>query len=147
MTWLHRTSVAAALAVLGACGSDTPPAPTPTPTPTPTPSRTVVVSTAFTVPGGTTFSDTVDNVPAGAVDVRLEWAEAAIDLNLYVTDTACSSILDILAGGCRVLGQGTGNARPEVVNFTTTAQANYIVWVRNLSSTTQAARFELGVTR
>jgi hypothetical protein len=141
-----RGVVVLALILTAACGSDysTPP---PTPSPSPTPSRTVVATKGLTIPGGTTASETVDNVPSGSVDVRVQWADAAVDLNVYVTDTNCSSILEILNNACRVFGQATGSARPEVVTFTATSTANYQVWCRNVSSASQAATMELGITR
>jgi hypothetical protein len=107
----------------------------------------VVATKALTIPAGTTASETVDNVPAGLVDVRLQWADPAVDLNVYVTDTLCSSILEILGNTCRVFGQATGSSHPEVVAFTTTATGNYIVWSRNVGTVTQAASVEVGVTR
>jgi hypothetical protein len=106
-----------------------------------------VATKALTIPGGTTASETVDNVPAGSVDFRLQWDDAAVDLNLYVTDTNCSSILEILNNACRVVGQATGTARPEVVTVVATSTANYQVWSRNVSSASQAATLEVGVTR
>ena len=111
------------------------------------PVRTVLTVKALTIPPGTTASETVDNVPSGTVDLRLDWADGAADLNLYVTDTNCSSILEILGGACRILGQATGTARPEVVTFAATATANYAYWARNLGATSQAATVEVGVTR
>ena len=146
MRWLSAMVGMPLFLSVAACGSGTPSGP-PSPTPTPAPVRTVLTTKALTLPAGTTASETVDNVPSGTVDVRLEWADAAADLNLYVTDTSCSSILEILGGACRVLGQANGAARPEVVTFATTATANYQVWARNLGGTTQAATVEVGVTR
>ena len=148
MRWF-RIGCLPALLAASACGSSGPagPGPSPTPTPTPAPVRTVLATKALTLPGGTTASETVDNVPAGAVDVRLTWDEAAVDLNLYVTDTNCSSIVEVLGGSCRVLGQATAAARPEVVTFTAAAIANYQVWARNVSGASQAATLEVGVTR
>ena len=149
-TRLGRVWLASALLALAACGSDGPsgPGPNPSPTPTPPPARTVFATKGLTLPGGTTASETVDNVPAGVVDVRLSWSDPAVDLNLYVTDTNCSSVLEILANGCRVFGQATTAAnRPEVVTFTATGMANYVVWARNVSAPSQAATVEVGVTR
>jgi predicted phage tail protein len=142
-----RTLAVALLLTAAACGSDSPSGPAPSPTPAPTPARTVVATKGLTIPGGTTASETVDNVPAGTVDVRLDWADPGVDLNLYVSDTNCSSIVDLLANACRVLGQATGAARPEVVTFTATTTGNYVVWARNVGSATQAAMVEVGVTR
>jgi hypothetical protein len=145
--WGLRAMAGTALVLSGVgCGSGTPYGP-PSPTPTPPPARTVLTTKALTLPAGTTAQETVDNVPSGTVDVRLDWADAAVDLNLYVTDTNCSSILEILGNACRVLGQAVGPARPEVVTFATTGTANYSVWARNLGATTQAATVEVGVTR
>jgi hypothetical protein len=144
MRWLSAMAGLPLILSGAACGSGTPYSP---PTPTPAPVRTVLTTKALTLPAGTTATETVDNVPSGTVDVRLEWADAGADLNLYVTDTNCSSILEILGGACRVLGQATGAARPEVVTFATTAAANYQVWARNLAGTTHAATLEVGVTR
>lgn len=144
-----RVLAAAAFWSATACGSGSPsgPGPSPTPQPTPTPARTVVATKALNIPAGTTASETVDNVPAGSVDFRLQWDDAAVDLNLYVTDTNCSSVVEILAGACRVLGQATGAARPEVVTVVAAGTANYVVWSRNVGSVTQAAALEVGVTR
>ena len=144
-----KVLAAVALLSAAACGSGSPSdhGPSPTPQPSPTPSRTVVATKALNIPAGTTASETVDNVPAGSVDFRLQWADAGVDLNLYVTDTNCSSVVDILNGACRVLGQATGSARPEVVTVVATATANYQVWSRNVGSAAQAATLEVGVTR
>ena len=138
--------VLAALAAAG-CGSDSPSAPpTPTPTPTPAPTRTVLATRSFTLAPSATFTDTVDNVPAGVVDARADWPGAS-DLNLYVTDTSCPGVVELAAGACRVLAQATGTARPERVQFTATATANYSVWVRNLGPASESVALEFAVTR
>jgi hypothetical protein len=141
-----RSAVIVLALAAGACGSS-PSGPGPSPTPTPSPVRRVLATKALTLPGGTTASETVDNVPAGTVDVRLAWNDDAVDLNLYVTDTNCSSVVEILGNACRVLGQATATARPEVVTFTAASTANYQIWARNVSTAPQAATVELGITR
>ena len=141
-------AVWAAVVAAGACGGGSPtsPRPSPTPTPTPPPTRTVLVTRNFTLPGGATVSDTVDNVPPGVVDVRVEWPGAS-DLNLYATDTSCAGVVELLAGQCRVFAQAVAAARPERIEFTTTAPGNYVYWVRNLGASAEPVVLEVGVTR
>jgi hypothetical protein len=131
-----------------ACGSGSPSAPaaSPTPAPTPNPIRTVLVSRGFTLAAGATFSDTVDNVPAGLVDVRADWPGAS-DLNLYATDTSCPGVVELVGGRCRVFAQAVGTARPERIEFTTAAPGNYVYWVRSLGPSSEAVTLEVGVTR
>jgi hypothetical protein len=88
----------------------------------------------------------VDNVPAGAVDARVDWTGTS-DVDLYVTDTSCPGRVELLAGQCRVLGQAVGTAKPERVQFTATGTANYVYWLHNLGSATETVSFEFGVTR
>jgi hypothetical protein len=138
--------VLTALAGAG-CGSDSPATPpTPTPSATPAATRSVLATRSFTLAPSATFTDTVDNVPAGVVDARADWPGAS-DLNLFVTDTSCPGVVELAAGGCRVLAQATGTARPERVQFTSTATANYSVWVRNLGPSPEAVSLEFAVTR
>ena len=143
-----RPAVAVLALVAGACGGGSPtaPRPSPTPTPTPPPTRTVLVARNFTLGGGATSSDTVDNVPPGVVDVRVEWPGTS-DLNLYATDTACPGVVELLAGQCRVLAQAVTTARPERIEFTTAAAGNYVYWVRNLGTSSEPVALEVGVTR
>jgi hypothetical protein len=130
-----------------ACGSDSPSTPpTPTPTPTPVPTRTVLATRSFTLAPAATYTDTVDNVPAGSVDARVEWSGAS-DLNLYVTDTSCPGVVELAAGQCRVFAQATGSDRPERVQFVTTSTANYSVWVRNLGPSAESVTLEFAITR
>lgn len=144
-----RTGVVLVLsAIAGAgCGSDSPSTPpTPTPSPTPASTRTVLATRSFTLAASASFTDTVDNVPAGIVDARIDWPGAS-DLNLYVTDTSCPGVVELAAGSCRVFAQATGGDRPERVQFTSTATANYSVWVRNLGPASEAVALEFAVTR
>jgi hypothetical protein len=129
------------------CGSGSPSAPpTPTPSATPPPTRTVLATRSFTLAPSATFTDTVDNVPAGVVDALADWPGAS-DLNLYVTDTSCPGVVELASGACRVLAQATGTARPERIQFTSTATANYSVWVRNLGPSPEPVALEFAVTR
>jgi hypothetical protein len=142
--------VTALLAVLAAavsaCGSGSPTRPTPTPTPTPPPTRTVLATQSFTLAPGATFTDTVDNVPAGTVDARAEWPGGS-DLNLYVTDTSCPGVVQLAAGSCRVFAQAVGSDRPERVQFAAPGTANYSVWVRNVGTAAEPVTLEFAVTR
>jgi hypothetical protein len=106
----------------------------------------VLVTRQFDLPGGATFADTVDNVPAGEIDARVDWPGTS-DLNLYVTDTRCPGRIELLAAQCRVFAQMVGSAKPERIQFTTTATANYIYWVHNLGASSEMVTLELALTR
>jgi hypothetical protein len=141
------TTLALATIAGAGCGSGSPAAPpVPTPSPTPALARTVLATRAFTLAPSATFTDTVDGVPAGTVDARADWPGAS-DVNLYVTDTSCPGVVELAAGACRVLAQATGGSRPERVQFTATATANYSVWVRNLGPSPESVALEFAVTR
>jgi hypothetical protein len=106
----------------------------------------VLVTRQFNLAGEATFSDTVDNVQAGVIDARVEWPGTS-DLNLYLTDTSCPGRVELLAAQCRVFAQAAGTAKPERIQLTTTATANYIYWVHNLGASSEAVTLELGLTR
>lgn len=138
-------------AALGGCGggggAPTGP-PVPTPSPTPAPVRTVLESKAFTdLPAGAATPSTVDNVAPGTVDAMVDWAGGG-DIDLYVTDTNCTSMRDILAGSCRVLARATAmTAKPERASFPNPSTANYIFWVHNNGPAAESGQLEVGLTR
>lgn len=154
MTRIRSLAAAAAVAaLLAGCGGDgaggNPAAPGASPAPTPPPAnqvRTVLMTgVPFVLNPGTAMFRNVDNVPAGTLDVTVDWPGGG-DLNLYVTPEACANFADVQAGRCQLMGKSDGTAKPEAVRFTTTAGRTYTVWVHNNGQSRETGSFDVGIT-
>lgn len=149
VTKIPSLGAAAVAALLSGCGGDgaTPTAPVASPTAPPANQvRTVLMSgVPFVLNAGTAMFRNVDNVPAGTLDVTVDWGGGG-DLNLYVTPEACANFADVQAGRCPVVGKSDGTAKPEVVRFSTTSGRTYTVWVFNNGQSRETGSFEVGIT-
>lgn len=143
------SAVSAALALLGGCGGgdSNPNGPGGSPTPPPVNQvHTVLMSgVPFILNPDTVMFRNVDNVPAGTLDVTVNWAGAS-DLNLYVTPDSCANFADVRAGRCQLMGKSDGTAKPETVRFATTAGRTYTVWVHNNGGSRESGSFDVGIT-
>lgn len=147
------TAAAAMAALLGGCGGGSGNGGNPngpgTPTPTPPPAnqvRTVLMSgVPFILNPGTVMFRNVDDVPAGTLDVTVNWSGSG-DLNLYVTPNSCANFSDVQSGRCEVVSKSDGTAKPEVARFNTTAGRTYTMWIFNNGQSREAGSFDVGIT-
>lgn len=125
------------------------PAPTPTPTPTPTPAPSGPFSQTFTGTvghedgdGWYTFHELV--VPRdGTATFTLTWNNASVDLELVLTDPACTYPY---AKSCTLYAE-TDNPKSTLERLTRTVKPGevYRVWVTNFGYVDQVYRLDLDI--
>ncbi|HET8648027.1 MAG TPA: hypothetical protein VFO85_21200 [Vicinamibacteria bacterium] len=149
-TWSALAALAVTAALLPSCGGGgggNPNGPGPNPTPTPSNAvRTVLLSgVPFVLNPGTAMFRNVDDVPAGTLDIAVNWPGSG-DINLYVTPNSCANFADVQAGRCQVMAKSDGTAKPETVNFATTGVRTYTVWIYNNGGSRETGSFDVGIT-
>jgi hypothetical protein len=108
------------LPLLAACGSDSPTAPDEF--------RQEITGTV-SVFGTTEHSLTVPR--AGNMEVTLRWANASIDLDLYLTESSCTGYPPV---DCSILAASdASDTNQESIQRTVSSGQQYKVWVDNFS--------------
>jgi hypothetical protein len=137
--------------------SPVPPAPAPAPTPTPAPGPAPTPTPPPSGPFSQTFTGTVGHedgegwytfhelaVPRdGAATFTLTWSNAAVDLELVLTDAACTYAY---AKSCTLYAE-TDTPKTTVERITRTVKAGelYRVWVTNFGDADQVYRLDVDV--
>lgn len=138
-------ALAVALPWLSGCGGGSS-TPNPVATPPPSAQRVVLMDAApFSLQPGTATFKNVDQPPAGTIDGTLEWNGGA-DMNLYVTDNSCPGFNTLMAGGCTVLVQADGTAKPERITFTAATNRVYTFWIHNNGTANESGSLTVGDT-
>lgn len=132
---LCRSSAAALVVALSACGgggSSTPtPVSTPTPAPTPLPPQVVAQRTGFSLEAGWIAWLPFPTSRAGSLEATVDWTFATNDLDVYLVKGDCNfDQLD--AGQCEVLASSESRtAKPEKVRIESAPAATYTIFIYN----------------
>jgi hypothetical protein len=132
---------------LASCGGGGSSAPNPVPPVTPPAATRVVLidGAPFSLQPGTATFKNIDQPPPGTVDGTLDWNGGA-DMNLYVTDNSCAGFTTLMAGGCNVIVQAQGTAKPERLTFTAAANRVYTFWIHNNGAAAETGSLTVGDT-
>ena len=111
----------------GGGGSSNPSTPTPTPVP-----PTQDVSFSGTVAAfGTASHSLAVTVPSGTLSATLTWADAAVDLDVYLTASSCAGYPPL---DCTVLAKSVAESGVrEQVTRAVKADERYLLWIDNLT--------------
>ena len=84
-------------------------------------------------------------VPAGTLQITVDWGSATDDLDIVLSNPACDT-LAFVAGVCKVLGSERTNVKPARLSMTTTATA-YRLFVVNLGPQVESGTVVVKVTQ
>ena len=84
-------------------------------------------------------------VPAGTLQITVDWASATDDLDLVLSNPACDA-LAFAAGLCKILASERTNVKPARVTMTTTATA-YRLFVVNMGPQAESGTVTVKVTQ
>ena len=84
-------------------------------------------------------------VPAGTLQITVDWTSSTDDLDIVLSNPACDSIA-LAAGICRVLATESSNLKPSRLVLATTA-TSYRLFVLNLGPARESGTIAVKVTQ
>jgi hypothetical protein len=114
---------------------------TPTTFPSPGPTTVTVLSVEFKAAAATDSLHpgltSVDLAAPGAgrLDATVDWSQATSDVDIIVSINTCPTAQAAYNGQCQLYAQDRLTTKPARVTFTSTAGANYKLWIYNFGTT------------
>jgi hypothetical protein len=148
-----RRGVAAALIAVSSAwlwGCPSPSDPTPPPPQPPVPQRQLVTQGGFSglrsiLSFGEAFSIEFNTPSAGTLETSVDWTSSASDIDVEVFRAPCS-LAQAVNDQCQSVGGTDSVSKPERFTITSLAAGRYVIYIYNVSSTTESGSYQIFLT-